>query len=203
MSTVSARERSEGDALTEQISRMNGEVQYIERIHFVRATDEHGVYIDTGVVVVLVTPEQGVAFTDLFGPALHVHMRSVLFHSHTQGVDAVATGRRGVGRGVQTGVGDGVTMPVQGLTRDDRRRVMTLEAVVLLQHVGHNRVATQTGMCRVHNRGGRGVGLTVQYVGVAERNNLRRTLNRVHGQYQLVDTVLTRTCLIINQIAAG
>ena len=129
-------------------------------------------------------------------------MRSVLFHPHAQGVDAVATRSRGVLVGVQTGVGDGLSTPVQGLTRDDSRRVVTMEAVVLLQDIGHDRVATQARVRCVNNRRSSGVGLAVQYICVAERNNLCRALYRVHGQNQFVDTVFACTCLIFNEIIA-
>ena len=115
---------------------MNRQIQYIQRIHDVRATYIQGIHIGSCVEVVLIAPSEGVAFADILVPCAHLHVRRIFLHTYAEGVDTIATSRRSVRIGIETGVGDQLTTPVKRLTRDNSCRVMTMETTTFLQHIG-------------------------------------------------------------------
>ena len=81
----------ERDTLTDIIGRMNRQIQYIQRIHDVRATYIQGIHIGSGVEVVLIAPSEGVAFADILIPCAHLHVRRIFLHTYAEGVDTIAT----------------------------------------------------------------------------------------------------------------
>ena len=102
---------------------------------------------------------------------------------------------------IQTLVLDLLSTPVQDLARNDGSRIVTEETLALRQDSSQYGVATVSGVQCIDDYRGLGVGITVERIGVTERNSLCAALDRVNGQDQFVDTVVTRTCLIINVIA--
>ena len=192
----------ERDTLTDIIGRMNRQIQYIQRIHDVRATYIQGIHIGSGVEVVLIAPSEGVAFADILIPCAHLHVRRIFLHTYAEGVDTIATRRRSVRIGIETGVGDQLTTPVKRLTRDNSCRVMTMETTTFLQHVGDYRVATRARSQTLDDGGRTGISLTIQRIRFAERNDLRGALERLYLQTQLVDTVFACAGLVFNKVIA-
>ena len=82
VSTVGCREGMEGDTLADEVGRMNRQIQYIQRIYYIRAAYIDRINIRAGVVVAFAAPCKRVAFADILVPALHLHVRRVFLHTY-------------------------------------------------------------------------------------------------------------------------